>query len=621
MARRNSKKREDINKDNLQDAAMDQEFDKGFRSGKSSGRKPSRSKSGKSNNSSKSSKTKRIATGTAPIIGVKEGNDISWHNPNQNMFDGATGITFNASVGLPLITAPPSGNTINGWKGEDVKSPGIMAMYFIPSMGVADNGNSPVNTAMTSLFQYIRRNKSGSEIYQPADVGMMIGALDSAYMFYEFCCKVYGMSQDINVYNWYVPEAMLAAHGVNFKSVSRNLADFRYWISQYALRLRGFFVPKGIHLFDRHNYMVRGLFTDSSTNKAQYYAFVPTHYLQFSEGTEAAPFSALNYVQLVNPATMGAANPDNWLTVEQLMDFGDSLIEPLLQSESIRNIIADMLTAFPENGSYSIGDIPQDYVVKPMYDQQILMQFENAYMYGYGNTVTGGYSQVTSINNSYMTSTLQITPNDTPVTTRVNANTWNTIQVFRDILNFHHDNPSKEDIMYASRLAGFGFDGPVDEDGGPNDAQKLKTHGSEVATTCTMWYYSYSVENNPTSPRQLSSFTLQTNVFANLGSATLANNVFSLTAPGALGTFSTTISHLSQLAKFDWHPKFRIIEYFIYDDGTVTFTPQLQRSDEIFDIDTFALITEQQLQQMNEVSLLGLLICRDMGAYSNEITS
>lgn len=606
-------------RNNFQDMAEEREFKKGFKKGKNFS-----AKSGKYYDSSKAQGHSTIKEGSQPIIGAKEGNDISWHNPNSQMFERATGVTFNTSVGLPLIVNPDSGSAYTTWQGQDVKSPGIISAYFVPSMGEAKTGNDPVNEAMVSLFQYIRRNKSGREIYQPADVGMVIGALDSAYMFYEFCCKIYGMAQDINIFNTYVPQSMLAAHGVQFKSVSRNLSDFNFWINDFATRLRGFFVPKGIHLFDRHTYMTRGLFTDSDTNKAQYYAFVPTHYMQFVEGTEASPFTSLQYKMLINPATMGAANPSNWLTVEQLMDFGDALIAPLLDSEAVRNITADMLTAFPENGSYSIGDLPSNYVVKPTYDKQILMQFENAFMYGYGSTVAGGYSQVTEINNSYMVSTLSITPNAAPQPPTTQSNkTWNTIQVIRNILNFHWNDVTSEDIMYATRLAGFGFAGPQDEDGTPNDSQILKTHGSEIITTCNLWYYAYQNESQPFSARELQSFSFQTYLMASLG---ISKNITEgsethtyILQSTANQTAVTLANHLSQLAKFDWHPKVYPIIYSVRDNGG--FTTTLSRTDPIFDIDTFALITEQQLAQMNRVSLLGLLICRDMGTYSREITS
>lgn len=580
---------------NYQDQSEVQEYDKGYRAGENKRKKPKWATPTKSRNGQNSN---------AIIRGEKEGNDISWHNPNQNMFDGATGVTFNASVGLPIKVGPDASKSIPNWHGEDASNPGIMVMHWAPSLGKASNPNDPVNEATISLFQYLRRNKSGSEIYQPADVGMVIGALDSAYVFYEFCCKVYGLARNVDIMNTYVPQTMLAAHSVNAKSIVDNLADFHFWLSDFAMQLRGFYVPKGIHLFDRHTYMARQVFTDSETDKAQYYAYVPTHYLQFVEGTQASPMSSLQYTMLINVATMGSANPSNWLTVQQLMDFGDSLISPLKQSESVRNILADMLTAFPDNGSYSIGDIPTDYVVKPIYDQQALMMFENSFTYGYGNTLEGGYSQQTAINASYMVETTAITPNVNIVSAQVD--TWQTIQRVRNLLNFHMSNPSKEDIMYATRLAGFGFNGPKDEDGSVKDSQLLKTHGSEIATDWTVWYYGLT-----SAGRVTYSFTMQTYTFNQLAK--------SMSYEGIINSFlKTELQHLAIWSKFDWHPKVYQVNFTTQavDNSTIT---ALEVSDAFYDMDVFAPITEQQLEQMNRVSLLGLLICRDMGAYSKEI--
>lgn len=598
MARNRNK----TNKNNFQDLSEEAEFKKGYKAGKTG--------SGKSCYPSKP----RVSRGSV-IKGVKDGNDISWHNPNDNMFNDATGITFNAQVGNPLKVDPDSSNAVNNWFGTDVRNPGICIMHWAPSLGAAKEVNDPINEATISLFQYLRRDKSGKEIYQPADIGMVIGALDSAYIFYTFCCKIYGMCHDVNIMNRYVPQAMVSAHSVNFKDINRSMADFHFWIADYARQLRGFYVPKGIHLFDRHKYMTEQIFTDGQSDKAQYYAYVPTHYFKFSEGIPSAPQSTLNYVMLINPATMGSSGSSNWLTAQQLMDFGDSLLAPLKQSETVRNILADMLTSFPENGSYSIGDIPTDYIVKPVYDEQALMMFENSYTYGFGNTLAGGYDQVTAINNSFMTDTTTITPNISQFTTQPKA--WNAVQRSRQIFNFHHSSVTKEEIMYASRLSGFGFAGPADEDGTPSDAQLLKTHGSEICLDWTVWYY-YFINTRATA---LQSFTTQSLFIANVGKVQNVSDITVSTTGeilnGAATVMKTFSNQMAIWSKFDWHPK---IYPVILVEGSTGGTNILYVGDAYFDMETFAVVTEDQLEQMNLTSLLGLLVCRDMGKYSAEIS-
>lgn len=579
------KRKSNRESNNFQDKAEVKEFKKGFRAGRGS-------------------------KACGPIKGQKDGNDISWHNPNAIMFNGATGVTFNARVGFPFNLDPGAEASIPNWNGNEMPSPGILTMHWAPSLGQSTDPQSPINEAAISLFQYLRKDKSGREIYQPADVAMVIGALDSAYMFYEFCCKVYGMCGNVDIFNSYVPESMMAAHSVNFKSINNNKADYKFWLADFARQLRGFYVPKGIHLFDRHAYMTRQIFTDSNTMKAQYYAYVPTHYFVFQEGTESNPQTMLNYSMLINPATMGSAGSSNWLTFEDLVNFGNSLLHPLKQSETVRNITADMLTAFPENGSYSIGDIPDDYVVKPVYDEQALMMLENSFTYGYANTLSGGYNQVTSINNSYITDTTTITPNaaSIPLASAENqSKVWNAIQRSRQVLNFHKSDVTKEDIMYASRLSGFGFLRPIDEDGTASDAQLLKTHGSELPLDWTMWWFKSN--NSVTSPNVLTSETFSTYQMFRWQYTSNTTIVAAL---------SQLISQFVRLSMFDWHPKVYYVPYWQNETSTGTVVEVMPP---MFDLDVNAIIEESQLEQMNLTSLLGLLICRDMGAYSRSITN
>lgn len=289
-----------MEKGNFQDDAMVKEYDKGQKSVNS------RAKKYRRRSQSSNPKDKIIA-------GEKGGNDISWHNPDDSMFNDVTGITINAAVGRPLLNYTPAVGTYSlgslgpqNWGGYPVYNPGIMVATFIPTFGNSPDGNSPFNKAMVKLFQFIRKNKSGTEIYQPADVGMVVGALDSAFMFYTLCVKLYGLVNEVNIMNDYTPRTFVRAHGCNYEDLRSNRANFKFWIDQFANDLRGFYVPKGIHIFDRHCYMTEQLFTDGDTNKAQVYSFLPASFWQFTEGTQASPHSSLVLSSLISTNLMNA---------------------------------------------------------------------------------------------------------------------------------------------------------------------------------------------------------------------------------------------------------------------------------------------------------------------------
>lgn len=609
-------------RNNFQDEAEDREYAKGFSAGKQS-RNGSNKGKGKSGGKryfqpkdSKPNVTTRI------ISNGNKGNDIKWHNPNQNMFDDVTGVTINAAVGLPILDYTPSagsgslgGISSANWTVYPDYNPGIMVSTFIPTLGVAKDGNSPVNKAMTKLFQYLRKDKSGSEIYQPADIGMVVGSLDSAYMYYTFCCKIYGMSRNVDIMNDYTPKALVEAHGVSWQSVDKNRADFKFWIDQFANDLSGFYIPKGLHLIDRHTYMTEKIFTDAESTKAQIYSFLPVGYWKFAEGTANAPWTTLNLQILIDTETMNAAsaNASKLLTVEQLMTFGNSLLKPLQDSKTVRNITADLLTAFSANGSYTVGEISNDYRVKPVYDKQALMMLENAKFLGPSQCFAGSYSQVISINDSYMSSSFSFTPSkgsttDYPVEfSSPGSRMWNQLQPNRLVLNFHWDNVTKDDIMYATRLASFGLGTNVDEDGTGLDSMTFRTLGSEVMCDFTMTYLSYTNEWTSYSPVSTQIFRTQTFQFINCGIGADPVNA-------SLFTNMIPILHMqTMLSKFDWHPQFRIVPYYRIGSATQSVVRILPAQ---YDMDVFGEITQEMLEQMNMVSLLGLLKIEEMKEYS-----
>lgn len=587
-----------IEENNFQDKAEKREYNKGFRRGKSSSSK-------------------------AVIKGASgDGNDIHWHYIDEGMFNGATGLTFNQATGLPLITAPGSGSAISHWTSHETPSPGIFMSYFIPSLGQAVDGRSPVNVAATRLFQYLRRDKSGKEIYQPGDIAIHLGAMDSAYMLYEYAVKIYGMAQNVDLVNWYTPRSLVEAHGMNFDSVNSRLADFKFWIDYYATRLAGLFVPEGIRLFDRHAYMVRGLFTDSSTAKAQYYAFVPTHLWKFVEGTAENPAGSLEMLQIVHTPEFDEHSSlitANLLTVEQLMELGEALIAPLLDSETVRNINADLMTAFKGNNCYSVGRISPDYMVRPTFDEQYLMQLENAFYYGYDNTADGKYLQHVEINNSYVYSSFTLSPNVTfPTITEGGKTAWNAIQRVRIPLNFHKSEVSKEDVMYASRFAGFGFDKASSGNPDGKGPHTLKTHGSEIFTNYAILYFKNNPENSPYGERILSGFVGETYEMANLGTTLKIDSSAALSLGSARSTVNTLMLKDTLLSMFDWHPKVFTVVYTLKGAGVGYTGNELTVHAPKFDLDNWAFVEENQLEMLNLVSLMGLLICRDLGYYSQK---
>lgn len=502
-------------------------------------------------------------------------NDVSWYNHYPELLRSTSGINTGVPVGTiidwvnPGVTNPRIANHLT-------RVPGIMTIQLLLTYGSAEHdATSPVNKVAAQLYQAMRQKLGSTASYDPSDIMLYLGALDSAYALYAFCAKVYGCARINSPFNRYYMEALVESLNVDWSSVTQNLAEFRTQINTFAVYLASFAVPSDMDIFKRHLWMLQNIFTDSATFKAQLYQYGLEYVYVYTEQQEG-PAS----LHLTPISAKGAGSK---ITYDDLRNMMNTVLLSIQGSQDIVQMSADILKAF-EGGVYRLNLIPEEYITPISYSQEVLMQIENSFIYGEpvsGDiTVDADFATTTTpmvVQNLIMNPTPWYKElatdfaDDTPV---IVANSL----FERILLNYHMETVSPEMAMVSTRniaypkivTAGTGGKGAV---------VQLGSRGTEVLYNARI----YTLQT-PDDNKQI--------VFANTyGTLNYYNQVTGLKSMWATA---------SKLQSFDWAPA---VNYIIIDTapGTSESRANLYRMQ---DIDNYAMIDNIQLNIMHECAVL-----------------
>lgn len=472
----------------------------------------------------------------------KTNNPESYKKYDQFATDSAT-LPFARPVGVPINIID---NTNHGVASANQIVPGVMALYFIPSIGVAENFNAPINRSSIRFYTYLRSNQKASASYDHQDITMMEVAMDSAYMFHGLCAKLYAIINQFTPVNEYLSRTTVRACGGDFDDLRANLQDFRAYINAYAYSLGQYALPKDIELFNRHRWMVEGQYTDSDTTKAQIYMFVPAGFWKYDNTVSTG--SQCTWVTYQSTTTSATVNT---YTFAQLKAIGDQLLKAVSNEEDFAVISGDIYN-FYGGDTFKLPYVDENYSILPTFDKAVLSQIENATIYPI-KQASLVISQNPSVNEGAILFTPElITADEYAITTE---------------MNFHWDRPTPDDVLDASRLISV-----VSGDG-----QDIIACGTEIV--CGMRVFTRK-------PADLS--PLEFSYHAGL-------SMFNTTASAAAMTGAWT--GLLVLAQFDWAPQVRV---WTYDGTTATFAGTT------WDIDNYDYIPKEYMSNIHTACLLSL---------------
>lgn len=468
----------------------------------------------------------------------------------------------------------PVGNGISLPSGNKLYVPGAMVYDFVPTIGVANNENSPINVAMRKLYSYVRHANSGSANYDAPDLMLYLVCVDSALMYLQWMKRIYGCMRNATPYNRYYPVRIISAMGVDYDDLSINLNDFRGYINIFASKLNQLWIPNSMSYMARHAWMVEGLYTDSNTFKAQTYFYNP---------------SAL-YVFTLSEEGVGSAQMTRFPSSMKLTDviaFGNSILNPMIANEDFGIMSGDILKAFGASGIVQIQGITEEYRVLPVYNQEVLSQMEN--IVAMGNVVNGDVTQATSVGTGYLTSTPRVELAASYTFPTADADVEGLITAMPNppfaggyLLNMHHDGVLPPEVMVATRLMfALGTFSKAQSSTGTNNVltADVLSCGSEIVEKARMIGWSWA-NGKPVSTAS----AVNTYIFTGMTTANFT------------AAMSNIFNKISQLAQFDWH--MQVTPKFVYDGAAIFDTlPNV-------DLDNYTFVDNANLSNMHGAALL-----------------
>lgn len=555
---------------------------------------------------------------TRVCAGSKD-NDPSWYALNPQLLKDAASFPY----------AWPLGNKLNvGRFGSFINKgslPGILVMNWVPTVGYSSDGTSPVNVASINTYTKVRHDNSGHANYDHADYMMYLLAMDSIYAYHSWMRRVYGCMLTYSNTNRYYPRAIVEAMGVDFDSLQGNLADFRQYINTYAIKASALAVPAKMSIMTKHYWMSEGLYYDSQQDKPQTYLFNPLGFYKFTIAQGEVPYGKLDFAPLFmdpdDPKPVAGCKVSTKHTLADIIDYGDSLLAPVISDEDFGIMSGDTLKSFGVGGCYTLPITEETYTVLPSYSPEVLDQIQNATFIGMPVRDTLTISQNVNVGAGWITTDPKF---EHPWMASIGISELpgqNAFLVNR-FVTFEHGDIKPENTMEATRWTN------ISEEVTSVDTKEYRvpTMGSEVMCTGNICYFLENAEG-----RMEPTFTDNIYVSMDVDALHKANaaplDFTSATAidnslKAIITSFSDELTkhHLivQQLGVFDRHPAVYLSSYFgirgkadtyLVNSAAPTTVDVLTAkyntiNGVLFDVNYYTVLSRTDLEEMSHIALL-----------------
>nr|QXV86469.1 capsid protein [Rat picobirnavirus] len=500
-----------------------------------------------------------------------KGNDASYYNHNPALLQIAGKFSFGNALGgyqkfgsnsltgytSSYLEVKVGGPTPMGAEPNSLDVPGIFTLEMSLVPGYANGLEAPVNIAARNLYTAVRREQTGTLVFDAPDLMMFCLMMDNLNCYYTWMQRLYGIMNNYTVLNRYTPDALIKANHVDPVDLRAHLADLQYYMEQFAVYVRAYPIPKDMPYFKRHAEMFANVYKDGHGEKAQLYMFVPFAFWAFNETFTTADPGQLDprFVSYI-PST---PSQFKLMTFEDIVEMGDSLLTGLISSQDAGTISAALLKAFGYD-SYAFGTTPPTYTVQPVYNEEILMQIHNARAVG----------PISSNSSIYQTEENQIIF-EPALTASVNTDV---------IVDCAYDNPTPEEVMAMTRFTAVVTSSPT-------SGSSVGVAGAEIVNRfiCYKSFHS-SAQAVKLGYKQILTYNRYT--------SGPASGVGPAQAAGL-------IEMLADISKFDWSPILEVV--FDYQANADT----IQSVRALFnDFENYTIMQPDDLRKLNEVALLSL---------------
>lgn len=572
-------------------------------------------------------------------------NDISWYTLNDQLLFDSANIPYSYALGNRLNLGQ-YGSGLN-----DVAFPGIMAIYTMPTIGYAQDANAPINTAARNLYSFIRHaNSGGTNNIDAVDYMLYMLAMDNAYSFHAWLKRIYGVIANWDPENKYYPRALVQAMTVNFDDIQKNLADFRLYINIFANKIGSMCTPASMSYFAKHMWLYSGYYLDSVSSKAQTYLFNPYGFMYYDlfkpDGTGDETRGCMKFIPMTGRSAA--------LTFEDIVQIGDTIINPILASQDFNVISGDILKAFGESELYKVSEITETYVVAPSYSEEVLDQIQNLTCigdvvgvnpYGTGSTDQTVVNQLgmvvvdqaVDIGTGFLYSRILFTENEEPQNKDIRPTGLNYLESDK-IVTFEYENVTTANTMEATRMCNTLEDPsnpvigicPTAETnvnvasfkGSQRWVHQCTTMGSEVACFARIYYYSVNSNGNWA--------LLNTEKYYTTHCLPLLSSYSSSEITDAFTAYNRLLTAISNFRRHPalvpimgiYGPTGSIATNITRSSGsnnwqTISLLSEVKSRSTmngmIFDVNKYAIVEKRVLQNMSEAALMSMFNVRQFG--------
>lgn len=361
-------------------------------------------------------------------------NDIAWYSKNAQLLYDAGNLPFNNPVGSEIKMEYGTGSELV----YKYVLPGVHTIIWGPCPGISRNNYSPINIAARNLYSYIRQANSGAKNYDSPDLMLYLLAMDSLYALHAWMMRLYGMLRFNMPTTRYLPKVLIEANGVDYSDLNSNIAQFRYYVNSFAVRLGAYAVPNTMYYFTRHRWMSSNVYMDEPTVKPQLYMYNPAYFFQFAlDGNQAG---SLVPKPFYDPALR---------SVSSIIDYAEEMLNAIVGNEDFNIMSGDILKAYGGN-IVTVPTLNEDYTVQPVYSAEVLEQIHNVNFY-YDMWVQGSYANAFTVSQDPTTNALHFDPTIELDEDDLTINLYK--RAPKDVLlDLKNDLPSASDTMIASRM-------------------------------------------------------------------------------------------------------------------------------------------------------------------------
>lgn len=543
-------------------------------------------------------------------------NDPAWYSVNEQLLRDSASFPYSWPVGNRLTQIVQDDESSKSNVVEQ-SIPGVLSLYLSPTIGWADSSESPVNVASRNIYSFVRHANSGHANYDAPDLMLYLLAMDSCYSYHSFLRRLYGVMMDYTPINRYYPRAVVASMNVDFDDAMAHLAQLRYYINQFAVKLGSMCIPNSMSYMVRHMWMYSQIFTDSMSAKAQTYLYNPHAFYKFSLVENAGAL-------LYTPYATQGSGAGNKMTVEELINFGNELMVPILQNEDMNIMSGDILKAYGAEGVIKIMGVSEDYQVLPVFSEEVMSQFQNATNVGYFNSDNVAHIndivQATGVGEGYLI--------HKPTVVRAihgfsasNIASTKTPWEFDRLISMRKQDVTPADTMVATRLTNIG-EHPTMITSGTNSGYstvELHTAGSEICHSMIVFYYGdvgkgWDLQSSPYlfigDELLYADYQYDGDVNINQRNETVASvaqsQLMHNITVAMLSVFERHPIMYPSMVMTSWDP------YPVYTyHGSVVY---------YYDVDNYTTLSKHDLERMCETALLSQFSVPQMGKFSQKLS-